>query len=961
MPIPQLTYKNNKKFYNTKDNLHNARYNKPKKKSIKTRLFIFGLKLLLLAGIAGTISFLGFVWWFSRDLPSADKLIKRDIALSTKIYDRTGTVVIYDIHGDEKRTMIELKDIPAYAQQATITAEDRQFYAHHGFNLKGMIRALLKNLLHGDLYGQGGSTITQQLVKNAILGQQKTYARKFKELVLSYRIENKYSKDDILKMYLNEIPYGSVVYGIEAASQTFFGKSAKNLTLAEAALIASIPKLPTYYSPYGNNKDKLIARQIYILDAMVEQGYITKDEAEAAKKEELKFKPPKESIIAPHFVMYVKELLAEKYGEKFMEEGGLKVYTTIDLDKQKKAEEAVKNGVEKIKNFKASNGALVAIDPKTGQILAMVGSKDYFDMENDGNFNVALSPRQPGSSFKPLVYLNLLEKEYTTETILFDLVTNFKPKNVKGTDYIPHNYSGKEYGPVTIRKALAGSLNIPAVKALYLAGLDNVLELAKRFGYTTLDDKNRFGLSLVLGGGEVKLLEHTAAYGVLAREGVKHPTAAILKIENKSGDIIEEYKPKEEVVIDAEVVRKMNDILSDDEARSYIFGKGSKLTLQGRPVCAKTGTTNDYKDGWIIGYTPSLVAGVWVGNNDNSEMTRGADGSKVAAPIWNDFMLSVLGKADSQGASPIEGFKKPSPDNPEKIMLNGKYIREIQVKIDKKSGKLANEFCPESLIETKTYNELHSILYYVNKNNPRGQMPEHPENDPQFEEWEAVVKKWAEANKDLKLEKPPLEKCFLHNLENKPIVNITYPNNQETISKEFIEVNIQATAPRGVNRAEYYIDDVLIKTVSSYPFNLSYPSIKIANGFHKLKVKVYDDMDNYNEANLDFNLMIERSSISFEWLAPRNNSSYYASTFPISFTAKISDRFNVQDLKIILQKNNESEPEILKTYNEGELGNDTIEFRWGNNPSTGNYHFYLEVTDKNGRYSKSDDLIINVL
>lgn len=960
MPIPQLTYKNNQRFTAPKRNSRTINYGRRKKRSLKMRAFIFLLKAAFFLFVAGSICFVGLLLWASRDLPAANKLIERDIPLSTKIYDRTGKVVIYDVHGEEKRTMINLTDIPDYAKEATITAEDRMFYTHHGFNLKGMIRALLTNLLHGNLYGQGGSTITQQLVKNAILSPEKTYARKIKELVLSYRIENKYSKDDILKMYLNEIPYGSVVYGIEAASQTFFGKSVSDLTLAQAAALCAIPKAPTYYSPYGNNKDKLIERQHYILDSMAEEGYITNEERDAAKSEELKFKPVSENIIAPHFVMYVKELLAEKYGEKFMEQGGLKVYTTIDLDKQKKAEDAIKTGVEAAGKFGASNGALVSIDPKTGQILAMVGSRDYFDMEHDGNFNVALAPRQPGSSFKPIVYTKLLEEGYTSDTILFDVVTNFKPKDVVGKDYIPHNYDSKEHGPITVRKALAGSLNIPAVKALYLANIDNVLALAKKLGYTTLEDRSRFGLSLVLGGGEVKLLEHVAAFAVLAREGVRHPVNAILKIEDKDGKIIEEYKDKEEAVLDAEVARKMNDILSDDDARSFVFGKGSKLTLKGRPVCAKTGTTNDYKDGWTIGYTPSLVTGVWVGNNDNSEMHRGADGVLVAAPIWNDFMLNVLGPAGSSQATPVETFNKPKEELVNKVMLNGQAINETKLKFDKVSGKLATDFCPESFIEERTFNSAHSILYYVEKNNPRGDWPQNPANDPQFEGWESAVIAWAKKQENLNLAEPPEGNCFLHNLENKPVLNIIYPSDKDTVTSENLEVRIDATAPRGIHHVEYYIDDSVIKTVISYPFNLSYPSMLIPNGFHTVKVKAYDDVENFNEARLEVNIMAERKPISFSWQMPRENSSYYSSAFPVNFSLKISDPFNVQSIKIFSQKEGNGDSETIQSFDSA-LQNDTLEFKWGENPGPGTYHFYAEAIDKKNRYSRSEDLILKVL
>ncbi|OGF22928.1 hypothetical protein A2Y83_02085 [Candidatus Falkowbacteria bacterium RBG_13_39_14] len=901
--------------------------------------------------------FVGLVWYYSKDLPTADKLIERDIALSTKIYDRTGEVVLYDIHGDEKRTMIRLDEIPEYMKQATITAEDRTFYDHHGFNLKGIMRALIKNSLQGTLHGQGGSTITQQLVKNAILSSEKTYSRKLKELVLSYRIEKKFSKDEILKMYLNEIPYGSTVYGIEAASQSFFGKKAADLTLAQAAALAGLPRATTYYSPYGNHHDKLIERQRYILDSMAEEGYVSKEEAEVAKNEELEFKPLAESIIAPHFVMYIKEILAEKYGEEFMEREGLKVYTTLDLDKQKKAENAIANGMENAEKFDASNAALVSIDPKTGQILSMVGSKDYFDIEREGNFNVALAKRQPGSSFKPIVYTAFLEKGYTTETVLFDAVTNFKPKEVVGKDYIPHNYDNKEYGPVTVRKALQGSLNIPAVKALYLAGVDNVLNLAEKLGYTTLGDRDRFGLSLVLGGGEVKLLEHVAAYGVLAREGMQHPTAAILKIEDKDGNIIEKYTEKERKILDAEIARKINNMLSDDAARSFIFGANGKLTLKGRPVCAKSGTTNDYKDAWTIGYTPSLATGVWVGNNDNSEMKRGADGSKIAAPIWNEFMMAVLG---TEKDSPIEQFNEPEEDKVGKVMLNGHGLYEEKIKIDKVTGKIASDFCPKEYVEEKSYATVHSILYYVQKDDPRGDWPQNPSADSQFEAWENAVINWATSTKELVLEHPPEEKCFLHNLENKPILNIKHPKDNDRVSSQNIEAAIDASAPRGIHHVDYYIDGNLIQSSFNYPFSLNYPSRNAANGYHTLTVKASDDVGNFNEQSIQINLMAEREPIKSYFEIPRQNASFFASSFPLTFVLKISDRFNAQNIKIMAQKESNA-PELIKTCGADEILSDSLEFKWGEKPSAGEYRFYAEAIDKQGRFSRGQELVIRIL
>ncbi|MEK7103351.1 MAG: penicillin-binding transpeptidase domain-containing protein, partial [Patescibacteria group bacterium] len=424
------------------------------------------------------------------------------------------------------------------------------------------------------------------------------------------------------------IPYGSTAYGVESASRVYFGKDVQDVTLGEAAILAALPQAPTYYSPWGNHKDALIARQHTILNAMVEQHYITKEQAENAKKETLTFKDPGTNIDAPHFVMYVKELLAKEYDEKTIEQGGLKVITSLDFDKQTIAEEVVDKRAKENLNQGATNAAMISLDAKTGEILAMVGSKDYFDKDIDGNVNVVLRKRQPGSSFKPIVYAAALMKGFTPQTTIYDVITNF---SASGEAYIPKNFTNKEYGPVTLKKALAGSLNITAVKVLYLTGIDTVSTLAKDLGYTSLNDPQRYGLTLVLGGGEVTLLEHASAYTAFAREGERAEPIAILKIEDRHGKVLQEFKdPKVNRVFDEEIARQMNDMLSDNNARSYIFGANNLLTLSGRPVAAKTGTTNDVRDAWTIGYTPSVVTGVWVGNNDNTSMKKNGSASMLS-------------------------------------------------------------------------------------------------------------------------------------------------------------------------------------------------------------------------------------------------------------------------------------------------------------------------------------------
>lgn len=918
------------------------------------------LLLILLCGIAGMAA----LAWFSRDLPNPDKLLDRQVAQSTKIYDRTGEHVLYEIYSDQKRTLVELSDIPEHMKQAVLVAEDRDFYKHHGFDWKGIVRSVWLDIFRGQKVG--GSTITQQLVKNAILSPEKTFTRKIKELALSIQLERKFTKDQILKMYFNEIPYGSTAYGISSAAQSYFGKNVKDLDLAEAALLAALPQAPSYYSPYGSHTDALLARQKYILDGMVEEGYVSKDDAEAAKEVDVlaRIIPKKESISAPHFVMYVKELLTEKYGEKEVDQGGLKVYTTLDFDKQKFAEEAIaeniKNSAEK---YNANNAALVALDPKTGQILAMVGSKDYFgDPEpaecNPGvnctfepNVNVALRDRQPGSSFKPIVYAAAFQKGFSPDTTLFDLVTTFKTDT---KDYTPHNYDNKDHGPVTMRQAMAGSLNVPAVKTLYLAGIDNVLNLAQSLGYTTLSDRSRFGLSLVLGGGEVKLLEHTAAFGAFATEGTLHPATAILKVEDANGQTLEEWKGDAgKEVLPVQTARQIESIMSDDAARAYIFGARGPLTLPDRPVAAKTGTTNDWHDGWTMGYTPSLVAGVWAGNNNNEAMKRGSDGVFVAAPIWNAFMKKSL------EGTPVEYFTPPAPTESDKPMMKGEIGPELTVNIDKLSGKLATEFTPPTYIEEKKFREVHTILFYVNKNDPNGPPPERPEDDPQFTNWEAPVAKWAEEQGYTIDKQVPTEYDDVHLAEYKPLISFTSPGNNATWNLRQATAAVSVSAPRGpISRVEYSIDGTLLKTVFSPPYSLnaSIPN-SISNGYHTLRATAYDDIDDFNFAEITFNLLAPKLPPQIEWRSPRNGATFYPSNFPLTISADTVDLADIAEINFYVQTSDG--PELLKSYSSP--SETEFSFKWQTAPSSGNYSIYAQITDKDGALTTSPSISVTVL
>ncbi|OGF33473.1 hypothetical protein A2533_02550 [Candidatus Falkowbacteria bacterium RIFOXYD2_FULL_35_9] len=902
MPFPQFKKVSNHQPYND-DNLM-VKKTKKKKKLIKI-LLRYGV----MAGAVLLILIVALFAWFSRGLPNPDRIIDRTIAQSTKIYDSKQETVLYEIHGDEKRTLVKLDEMPDYIPKATIAVEDRYFYDHHGFNVVAMIKGTLIDPLLGRGV-RGGSTLTQQLVKNAILTNERSISRKIKEFILSFQIESKFTKDQILQMYLNEIPYGSTAYGVASAAQTYFGKELKDITLGEAAVLAALPQAPTFYSPYGNNVDRLIVRQQYVLDQMTDLGYITKQQADEARSEQIVFRKKSESIQAPHFVMYVKEKLADMFGDKMVEQGGLKVITTLDVEMQKKAEEAVVNGVDRRGGqYGFTNAALFAMNPKDGHILAMVGSKDYFDDTIDGNVNVTTRLRQPGSSIKPLVYAAAFNKGYTPETMLFDVNTIFKTDT---KNYEPKNYDLKENGPVTMRKALQGSLNIPAVKTLYLVGIDNMINFLEMMGYTSFQDRSRFGLALVLGGGEVTLEEHVAAFSVFPNEGIYRESVAILKVEDANGEVLFEAKEKERKVLDKNIANTMNNVLSDNGARAYIFGANNYLTISGRPVGAKTGTTNDYRDAWTVGYTPSIAAGVWVGNNNNSEMKRGADGSVIAAPIWNEFMSAVL-----QG-QPVESFNSFIPAKTDKPVLNGNFANEQILKIDKFSGKLATDNTPASAVEEKTFKEVHNILHYVNKDDPQGGYPNTPQSDQQYSSWESGVQKWIEKQKtsddpakreqfDFINQAPPTEYDDVHIPANKPSLQIYSPQNNETISSSNLNVEVNVSAPRGISRVEYYLDEQLINTVYSAPFNLSFNISSIfGNGYHKLKVVVFDDVDNSAEEAIDINVLAERKDPSVNWINPIGNRSLSAGDFPFVTTVQLNDVLASKKIDFYYNKNGSS-------------------------------------------------------
>lgn len=700
----------------------------------RQRILHIFIDITIVLGVLGLVAGGVLLLWISTlEIPDLSAFDQRRVLQSTKIYDRTGEILLYDLHQDVKRTVIPYENISRYIKNATVAIEDDKFYEHHGIRPLSIVRAALANLQGGNLLGgQGGSTITQQVIKNSVLMQEKTLSRKVKEWILAMKLERQLSKDQILGFYLNESPYGGTIYGAEEASRAFFGKSASDVTLAEAAYLASLPQAPTYLSPHGQHKDALEARKNLTLKRMLELESITQEEYDAAINETVTFKPQiTTGIRAPHFVFYVREYLARTYGEELLAERGLKVITTLDWELQEKAEAIVKKwALKNATTYNAENAALVATDPKTGEVLVMVGSRDYFDENIDGEYNIALAERQPGSSFKPFVYATAFKKGYTPETVVFDLRTQFSTScepsflETSGTCYAPVNYDDKFRGPMSLRDALAQSINVPAVKALYLVGITEAIKTARDLGITTLTHKDQYGLTLVLGGGEVKLLEMVGAYGTFANEGERNDAASILRIEDASGNIIEEQKPSPRRVIDRQVSLQISDVLSDNTARTPSYGANSPLHFPGRDVAVKTGTTNDYRDTWIVGYTPTIAVGAWAGNNDNSSMAKKVAGF-IVSPLWREFMDFAVTKRDD------ENFAEPEATPAHlKPILRGNYF-------DTTTFSIEGGVSPNMAISSA-----HDILYFVNKSDPRGPNPQDPNNDPQFAYWEYPVSVW---------------------------------------------------------------------------------------------------------------------------------------------------------------------------------------------------------------------------
>jgi 1A family penicillin-binding protein len=789
-------------------------------------------------------------------LPDISNFDKRVISQSTKIYDRTGKILLYDNHNAIRRTVVDLDQISPLIADAAISIEDDQFYNHHGVRIKSLARAFISTIFKGET--QGGSTLTQQIVKNTLLTREKTLTRKIKEMIIAVRLEQKLTKNEILEIYLNEAPYSGNVYGVEEASQVYFKKKANEVNLREASYLAAIPQSPVYYDPNGAHRAELDVRANYVLKRMETLGYITKEQHEEALKTEVYFVPKAQSAVkAPHFVFWIRQYLIEKYGEEKVDQEGLRVISTLDFDLQSYAEEeALKEALKNEKEYGGSNIALVAVDPNNGQVLSMVGSRDFFDKTIDGQFNVATASRQPGSSFKPFVYATAFKKGYRPETVLFDVKTEFNAScspDGKGTDcYSPEDFDNKWKGPMQLKNALAESRNIPAVKLLYLAGVADSISTARSMGVTTLGNPKLYGLSLVLGAGEVKPIDMASAYGTFATGGIHHETTGILKVEDKSGKVLEEWKQDEgEQVLPDYVASNISAILSNEDLRAPTFGRGSSLNVPGYSVAVKTGTTNSSRDAWIVGYSPKISIAVWSGNNNNTPMKKG--GAQVSGPLFNKVIKKYL---DKSGEEPFPII--PMPETGGAPILRGLWQGGESYFLDKISGGLATDFTPDEAKVEKVITNAHSILYWIDKDNPTGPSPKNPYSDPQFKNWEYSVQNWLMNNGvsggSSRANIPNYYDTVHTGVSVIPTAINGIVDGQEINYDQVIKISVFAES-QNIKNIKLFIDsrEIANLTLSPYEYEIDFNKLKLKDGAHIIKAVTYDNLLYTGEDNVSFN------------------------------------------------------------------------------------------------------------
>ncbi len=802
-------------------------------------------KVVFILVIIGIIGVLISIPLIARDLPSPDKVVRRT-GFSTKILDRNGEV-LYDVYNDQNRTPIDFKDIPVYLRQGTIAIEDKNFYKNNGFDVTGIIRGLLSTLFRGQL--AGGSTLTQQLVKNGLLTQDRTIIRKFKEFVLTIEVDSRFSKDQILQMYLNEVPYGGTAWGVEAASEMYFGKKASSLNLVECAFLAGLPQSPSYYSPYTGSSKSYTQRTKDVLRRMREDGYITSAQEKEAGNQVggLTFQGQGAGFKAPHFVQYVEKLIEDKYGANALQGGGLQVTTTLDFNLQNEVQNIVSDEISKVESIHITNGAAVVINPETGEILAMVGSKDFNAKDYDGQYNVAVALRQPGSAIKPFTYITAFKKGYTASTMVMDVPTTFPGGDKK--DYKPVNYDAKYRGPIQLRYALANSINIPAVKVLAMVGIKDTLQTAYDAGLNTLapttNNLNRLGLSMTLGGGEVTLLDLTDAYSIFMNSGYKVNPISILKITDSSGKEIEINKPQKlNSVVSAEQAFLIADILSDNNARKDVFGLNSLLNVPGKTVAVKTGTTNDKRDNWAIGGNGAGLVGVWVGNNDNSPMVQVASGVSGASPIWSRIVQRVLKdkpnvkfnvpsgivKAD---VDVISGFK--SHDNWQsrsEYFVKGTEPTENDpvhknLKVCKSDGKLATP----SDVASNNYDNKE---FYVFKEEDPTALPAQAGAAGGENKWQKGILDWINTQTDSKYH-PPTGFCGTANPVN---VDFQNPHDQDGNLSGSFDVKVSANSTSDIKEVDIEIDGSRVATINNLPYQ--YSASGLLSGIHSIRAIAED-------------------------------------------------------------------------------------------------------------------------
>ena len=823
--------------------------NKKKRKIISYILYSF--LILILISIAFLTIFISTI-----PLPDISNFDKRVISESTKVYDRTGKILLYDAHNTIRRTVVDLADININIQRAAIAIEDDQFYKHKGIRIKSIVRAIYATVFKGDT--QGGSTLTQQIVKNTLLTKEQSLTRKIKEAIIAIRLEQKLTKDELLEIYLNEAPYSGNIYGVEEASKVYFKKSAKDVNLFEAAYLAAIPKGPTYYNPSGPNRDKLDERAKYVLKRMEDLGYITYEERQNALNSKIDFVSKAQTPIkAPHFVMYIRSYLEKKYGKEKVDKEGLRVISTLDFDLQVYAEEeALKEALKNEKDFGGSNIGLVALDSRNGQILSMVGSRDFFDKKIDGEFNITTAERQPGSSFKPFVYATAFKMGYRPETVIFDTKTEFNTNcspDGKGREcYSPVNFDNKFKGPLMLKNSLAESRNVPSVKLIYLAGVENVINTARSMGITTLKNAKYYGLPLALGSGEVKLLEITNAYSVFANNGIYKETTPILRVEDKNGTVLEEYKESAgDQILPDYVANAISKILSDNELRTPSFGANSSMNIPGYTVASKTGTTNENKDAWIIGYTPSITVGVWVGNNNNKVMKKG--GAQLAGPLFN----KVVSKHSSKiGNEPFGDIAIPNMGG--QPVLRGLWWGGESFIVDKVSGGIATENTPEEAKLEKVITKVHDILYWVDRENPTGPKPENPYKDPQYTNWEYSVQSWYNNNgaplttqADIPIFSDPV-----HTNNNDLNFNVFGIQDGQYFKESDSLALVIDTFNTEIQRIDVFINSKKIRLADPKNKNITINlgTEKIKSGSHTLKIRVVDNLYHSKEQIISFNV-----------------------------------------------------------------------------------------------------------